>query len=301
MASPRSLELVVGATLPAVPYPKDVLARGWRFGLDMHRVEHSDTWALAAADLRPWLLMLWCVSWQQHPVGSLPVDDVIIAAKIGMPHAQFRVHRETLLRGWYRCDNGRLYHPVITERVLELLEQRRTEAWRKRARRAAPAMNGSGDSLGSEKHDATHNESNQQHDSNVPRDSGGTPAVSRGNPAVSGTGTGTGTGTKTLETPSVGEGGVGGTATNKPRAARSAPTPKPRRKGAGTRMAEDWRIPDDWIAWSLRAYPELDRSRVVRLSLEFRDFWLGIPGDRGLKADWLATWRNNLRKKLGDG
>lgn len=28
---------------------------------------------------------------------------------------------------------------------------------------------------------------------------------------------------------------------------------------------------------------------------EFKDFWVGIPGQRGLKLDWSATWRNRVR------
>jgi hypothetical protein len=29
---------------------------------------------------------------------------------------------------------------------------------------------------------------------------------------------------------------------------------------------------------------------------EFRDYWIGVPGQRGTKLDWSATWRNRIRQ-----
>jgi len=28
---------------------------------------------------------------------------------------------------------------------------------------------------------------------------------------------------------------------------------------------------------------------------EYVDFWIGVPGNRGIKLDWPATWRNRVR------
>ena len=111
------------------PYPPDTRAKGWRFELDHERIHQSDTWALASPEIRPWLLMLWLTAWEQTPCGSLPADDTLITARIGMPLEIFTQHREILLRGWKEID-GRLFHPVITERVLEMLSQREKGARR---------------------------------------------------------------------------------------------------------------------------------------------------------------------------
>lgn len=73
--------------------------------------------------MRPWCLMLWMTAWDESPI-SLPGDDVVIAAKIGMPADQFQQHRDVLLRGWTRCADGRLYHHVITELVNEMVSKR---------------------------------------------------------------------------------------------------------------------------------------------------------------------------------
>lgn len=113
------------------PYPADTRAKGWRFELDHERIRQSDTWALAPAEVRPWLLMLWMVSWEQTPCGSMPDDDSLICARIGMQPKAFAKARTALLRGWWRAADERLYHKVITERVMEMLEYRRKEADRK--------------------------------------------------------------------------------------------------------------------------------------------------------------------------
>ncbi len=59
------------------------------------------------------------------------------------------------------------------------------------------------------------------------------------------------------------------------------------------------RLPDDFIA---------DISEAIRLGLseqdahreadKFRDYWHGQPGQRGVKLDWLATWRNWCRSAV---
>lgn len=121
--------------IPA-PYPPDTRAKGWRFELDYERISQSDTWALAGASQRPWLLMVWLTAWQQTPCGSLPDSDELIAARIGMPISEFAQWRQVLMRGWQMADDGRLYHPVITEIVRGMIEAKRKEAERKARYRA---------------------------------------------------------------------------------------------------------------------------------------------------------------------
>ena len=119
----------------AIPYPADTKAKGWRFELDLERVMQSDTWALATPDVRPWLLMLWTTAWQQNPCGSMPSDDTLLAARLGMAPKAFAKAKAVLLRGWWLADDGRLYHDTIVERVLDMLRQRDAERNRKAAYR----------------------------------------------------------------------------------------------------------------------------------------------------------------------
>lgn len=73
------------------------------------------------------------------------------------------------------------------------------------------------------------------------------------------------------------------------RAASAAPSPR------GSRIPDGF--PDaDALAWAGGERPDLD----VRLTAEkFRDYWRGVPGTRGSKADWPATWRNFVRSERG--
>jgi hypothetical protein len=37
-------------------------------------------------------------------------------------------------------------------------------------------------------------------------------------------------------------------------------------------------------------------SAIKAMWVEFVDYWIGIPGSRGTKLDWPATWRNRVRQ-----
>ncbi len=122
------------------PYPADTKAKGWRFELDLEQVMQSDTWVLASPDARPWLLMLWTTAWQQVPCGSMPSDDALIVARLGINPKVFAKARPVLLRGWWLADDGRLYHDTITSRVQDMLLRKGGERQRKadyRARKEA--------------------------------------------------------------------------------------------------------------------------------------------------------------------
>lgn len=140
----------------------------------------SDTWALAAPDVRPWLLMLWATAWQQKPCGSMPSDDMLIAARLGMTVKVFAKVKAILLRGWWLAEDGRLYQDTIVERVLEMLEHKNKEKQRKAAYRAR--MSGGSPDL-------SHG-----------TDAGRTPESHGSDDTGTGTGTGIGIGKPTLVT-----------------------------------------------------------------------------------------------------
>lgn len=124
-------------TVRPVPYAADIRSKGWRFELDTEQIEQSDTWVLTPADMRPWLFMVWVTAWKQTPCGSLPDDNELIAVRIGMKPTLFAKNRAVLLRGFWKAEDGRLYHDTITRRVAEMLASRdkdrnRKAEWRKR-------------------------------------------------------------------------------------------------------------------------------------------------------------------------
>jgi hypothetical protein len=123
----QALAAVV-SDLPCPPYPSTTKAGGFRFELDIERMRQSDTWAIAEAHQRPFLVMVWIESWTQVPAGSLPDSDAVIAARIGMSLPEFKAGKEVLMRGWWKASDGRLYHPVITEQVFGMVSRKSRKA-----------------------------------------------------------------------------------------------------------------------------------------------------------------------------
>jgi hypothetical protein len=53
-------------------------------------------------------------------------------------------------------------------------------------------------------------------------------------------------------------------------------------------------LPDDWRAFANLTRPDLDPEFCWQ---KFRDYWVAVPGQKGSKLDWLATWRNFIRSE----
>ncbi|WP_406626124.1 hypothetical protein [Acidovorax sp. SDU_ACID1] len=82
-----------------------------------------------------------------------------------------------------------------------------------------------------------------------------------------------------------------------PPAAPPTPAPKPRRaEPVGTRLPADWALPKPWGEWALAERPDMAADDVRREAACFADHWHAKAGKDGRKADWLATWRNWIRR-----
>lgn len=60
-----------------------------------------------------------------------------------------------------------------------------------------------------------------------------------------------------------------------------------------TRLPEDWTLPENYRAWALTL---LDDATIQWEADKFADYWWSCPGQRGVKLNWLATWRNWCRR-----
>jgi hypothetical protein len=62
-----------------------------------------------------------------------------------------------------------------------------------------------------------------------------------------------------------------------------------------TRFNPNAKAEDGYIeaALSVRA---IDLDEIKRVFDEFRDYWIAVPGAKGVKLDWIATWRNWVRR-----
>lgn len=106
------------SALPAPLVPAEVDLRGFKFmPIDVQRLLKSETWALGTGDERAAAMALWLEAWHQVPAGSLPNNDRMLK-KLADTDKWPRV-RQQALRGWVECSDGRLYHPVTCEKVLE--------------------------------------------------------------------------------------------------------------------------------------------------------------------------------------
>ena len=61
----------------------------------------------------------------------------------------------------------------------------------------------------------------------------------------------------------------------------------------GTRLSIEV-LPETWIAQCKEERPDLDPQKVFKA---FRDYWIAVPGAKGVKLDCIATWRNWYRRE----
>lgn len=62
----------------------------------------------------------------------------------------------------------------------------------------------------------------------------------------------------------------------------------------GSRIPEPFIITDEMRAWARTETPLVD---VDRKTVEFVDYWAAVPGQKGIKLEWVRTWKNDMRKK----
>jgi len=104
------------------PVPADLDLRDFLFmPIDIARLFDSEFHAQSSdAEWRAGVT-LWLKSYHQVPASSIPDDDVACArlAELGRDVKAWRKVKAAALRGWIKCDDGRLYHPVVAEKALE--------------------------------------------------------------------------------------------------------------------------------------------------------------------------------------
>lgn len=110
--------------LPDPMVPPEVNLRGlpW-MRLDTSRLMDSDLFALSSGDEFKAAVALWCKAWSQSPGGSLPGDERILA-ELSRAGSKWSKVKAIALRGWVKCSDGRLYHPVVAEQALLAWKER---------------------------------------------------------------------------------------------------------------------------------------------------------------------------------
>lgn len=117
--------------LPDPLTPADCDLRGYRWmPLDVVRVIDSDTYGISTGDEFKTAFRLWAKSWLQVPAASLPDDDRLLAHLAGLSEnmPKWKKVKAVALRGFIKCSDGRLYHPVIAEKAIEAMSKREEHA-----------------------------------------------------------------------------------------------------------------------------------------------------------------------------
>ena len=64
------------------------------------------------------------------------------------------------------------------------------------------------------------------------------------------------------------------------------PAPKPKR---GSRLSDDFELTPEMIDWAIQKRPGVDLAEETE---KFSNYFQSAPGSKGLKLDWIKTWRN---------
>jgi hypothetical protein len=111
-------------TAPLVP-PDIVIPRLPWVPIYADRLWESNFFAVATDAEFKAAFCLWLKSWTQTPPGSLPNDDRVLCrlAELNGNLAKWGKVKRIALRHWIECDDGRLYHPVVAQLVIEAYQR----------------------------------------------------------------------------------------------------------------------------------------------------------------------------------
>jgi len=121
-------------SLPEPFLPPNVDLRNFRYmPLYCERLLNSETWILCEADEKVAALTLWMKSWHEVPAASLPDNDKVLAvlAGYGIAVNAWVAIRDKALRGWIKCADGRLWHPVVADIASAIWHSDRVAQWAK--------------------------------------------------------------------------------------------------------------------------------------------------------------------------
>lgn len=120
------------SNLPPPPVPADAdLTHFDDMPLEVRRLRDSGIAGVADAEVFRCGVLTWCVAWHQLPAGSLPNDDAELCRLVGLGRdlKTWKRIKAGALRGWREFSDGRLYHKVVAEKVIEGWNRSRLKKW----------------------------------------------------------------------------------------------------------------------------------------------------------------------------
>ena len=82
-----------------------------------------------------------------------------------------------------------------------------------------------------------------------------------------------------------------------PAASPQPPEGQKKQTARATRLPDAWQLDPELLAWALKDQPSWTAEHAQRVAAKFVDYWHAIPGAKGRKLDWSATWRNWVRSE----
>lgn len=73
---------------------------------------------------------------------------------------------------------------------------------------------------------------------------------------------------------------------------QSTPDKAPRKRGS--RVPDDFAVTADMTTWAASKAPDV---HIETATDDFIDYWKSVVGEKGVKLDWVATWRTSMRKQ----
>ena len=278
---------------PLTPADCDLRDFPW-MPLVITQLIRSKAWRLCKRkpDLAFYMVNLWTASWHELPAASLDDDDELLCDLAMCDPKKWPSVRETVMRNWVRCNDGRIYHPTVAAEAKKSWENKVAQRARTEAATAArlakynakrgsggPDDNSGGDDTSKVSKPTTKNGTKAAtlFDTNTLTND----VTSRLRSPHRQTDRQTDRQGQTVEAPHVEPDDVTS------RAADAPPTLK-----RGTRLPSNWHPGDDGLAICV------DRGLDFAETLaSFRDFWSAKSGQDATKLDWDATWRNWCRRE----
>nr|WP_269106836.1 DUF1376 domain-containing protein [Massilia sp. TS11] len=101
--------------------------------IEVARLRRSKAWLIAKRipELGFFMMNLWQGSWHEMPAGSLEDDDDVLADVAMCDPKRWKKFKADAMRGWVKCSDGRLYHPIVAEKVNAAWFKKVHYAWKK--------------------------------------------------------------------------------------------------------------------------------------------------------------------------
>lgn len=115
------------SSLPAPPLPEDLDLSSLEYmPLVIGKLRRSKAWLKAKRrpELGFYMMNLWTTAWMERPAASLDDDDDVLADAAMCSPEKWGEVREFAMHGFYKCSNGRLYHPFLVEQAEKALDKR---------------------------------------------------------------------------------------------------------------------------------------------------------------------------------